>query len=59
MQKRLLKASELMRYHKMVGCRVSVSKTVYNTVIKFYTDQWASLKDWKQQTQHVVPKITG
>eukprot|EP00957_Ditylum_brightwellii_P162985 12410664-Ditylum_brightwellii.AAC.1 len=33
MQKRLLKASELMRYYKTVGCRMTVSNTVYKTVI--------------------------
>eukprot|EP00957_Ditylum_brightwellii_P037857 2863138-Ditylum_brightwellii.AAC.1 len=43
----------------MVGCCVTVSNTVYETVIKSFTNQWASLKDRKCQTQHVVPKITG
>eukprot|EP00957_Ditylum_brightwellii_P104794 7987712-Ditylum_brightwellii.AAC.1 len=59
MQKRLLEASELMRYYKPVGRHVTVSNTVYKTVIKPFTDQWAGLKDWKCWTQPVVPKITG
>eukprot|EP00957_Ditylum_brightwellii_P101848 7762412-Ditylum_brightwellii.AAC.1 len=59
MQKRLLKASELMRYYKMVSCHVTVSNTVYNAVIKSFTNQWAELRDQKQQMQPVVPKITG
>eukprot|EP00957_Ditylum_brightwellii_P091758 6987235-Ditylum_brightwellii.AAC.1 len=33
MQKRLLEASKLMRYYKMVGCHVTVSNTVYKTII--------------------------
>eukprot|EP00957_Ditylum_brightwellii_P127828 9748745-Ditylum_brightwellii.AAC.1 len=48
MQKRLLEASKLMRYYKMVGCRVTVLNNVYKTVIKSFTNQWARLKDWKQ-----------
>eukprot|EP00957_Ditylum_brightwellii_P038612 2918932-Ditylum_brightwellii.AAC.1 len=59
MQKRLLKASKLMRYYEMVGCRVTVLNTVYKTVIKSFTKQWAGLKDWKRQTQPMVSKITG
>eukprot|EP00957_Ditylum_brightwellii_P155005 11798462-Ditylum_brightwellii.AAC.1 len=43
----------------MVGYRVTVSNTVYETIIKFFTNQWAGLKDWKRQTQPVVLKITG
>eukprot|EP00957_Ditylum_brightwellii_P041236 3122379-Ditylum_brightwellii.AAC.1 len=48
-----------MKYYETVGCHMMVSNTVYKTAIKSFTDQWARLKDWKQQTQHVVPKITG
>eukprot|EP00957_Ditylum_brightwellii_P029839 2257462-Ditylum_brightwellii.AAC.1 len=33
--------------------------TVYKTVIKSFTNQWAGLKDCKCQTQPVVPKIAG
>eukprot|EP00957_Ditylum_brightwellii_P098554 7507321-Ditylum_brightwellii.AAC.1 len=51
MQKRLLKALELMRYYAMVGCRLTVLNTVYKTVIGSFTDQWAGLKDCKCQTQ--------
>eukprot|EP00957_Ditylum_brightwellii_P028418 2145755-Ditylum_brightwellii.AAC.1 len=57
-QKRLLEASKLMRYYETVGCCVTVSNTVYKTVIKSFTNQWTRLKDWTQQTQPVVPKIT-
>eukprot|EP00957_Ditylum_brightwellii_P154777 11779694-Ditylum_brightwellii.AAC.1 len=46
-QKRLLKASNLMKYYKTVGCRVIVLNTLYKTVIKSFTNQWARLKDWK------------
>eukprot|EP00957_Ditylum_brightwellii_P054417 4122856-Ditylum_brightwellii.AAC.1 len=56
--KRLLDNFELMRYYETVGCRVTVSNTVYKTTIKSFTDQWAGLKGWKQQKQPVVPKIT-
>eukprot|EP00957_Ditylum_brightwellii_P190368 14491488-Ditylum_brightwellii.AAC.1 len=59
MQKRLLEASELMRYYKTAGCHVTASKTVYKTVIKSFTNQWTRLKDRKQQMQPVVLKITG
>eukprot|EP00957_Ditylum_brightwellii_P111172 8476870-Ditylum_brightwellii.AAC.1 len=58
-QKRLLEASKLMRYYKTVGCHVTVSNTIYETVIKSFTNQWAGLKDWKRQTQPMVPKITA
>eukprot|EP00957_Ditylum_brightwellii_P066453 5044828-Ditylum_brightwellii.AAC.1 len=59
MQKRLLKASELTRYYKTVGRRLTVLNTVYETVIKSFTNQWAGLKGCKCQTKPVVPKITG
>eukprot|EP00957_Ditylum_brightwellii_P104868 7992344-Ditylum_brightwellii.AAC.1 len=48
-----------MRYYETVGCHVTVLKTVYETIIKSFTNQWADLKDWKCQVQPVVPKITG
>jgi hypothetical protein len=38
---------------------LTVLNTVYETVIKSFTNQWAGLKDPKWQTQPVVPKITG
>eukprot|EP00957_Ditylum_brightwellii_P106869 8152761-Ditylum_brightwellii.AAC.1 len=43
MQKRLLKASELMRFYETVGCKVTVSNTVYKTMIKSFLDQWKGL----------------
>eukprot|EP00957_Ditylum_brightwellii_P112086 8546657-Ditylum_brightwellii.AAC.1 len=43
----------------MVGCRLTVSNTVYKTIIKSFTDQWDGMKDHKCQTQSMVPKITG
>eukprot|EP00957_Ditylum_brightwellii_P206959 15350789-Ditylum_brightwellii.AAC.1 len=52
-QKRLLEASKLMKYCKIVGCHVTISNTVYKTVIKSFTNQWTGLKDQKQQTQPV------
>eukprot|EP00957_Ditylum_brightwellii_P074318 5646765-Ditylum_brightwellii.AAC.1 len=48
-----------MRHYKTVGCHVAVLNTLYKTVIKSFTNQWAGLKDWKQQTQPMVLKITG
>eukprot|EP00957_Ditylum_brightwellii_P118227 9017221-Ditylum_brightwellii.AAC.1 len=48
-----------MRYYKTVGHRVTVLNTVYETFIKSFTDQWASLKDQKHQMQPMAPKITG
>eukprot|EP00957_Ditylum_brightwellii_P151542 11541106-Ditylum_brightwellii.AAC.1 len=53
-QKRLLEASELTRYYKMVGCFLTVLNTVYETITKSFTDQWAGLKDRKCQTQSKV-----
>ena len=58
-QKRLLEASELMRYYITIGCRLTVLNTVYSTVIQSFTQQWAGLKDHKRQTDPVVPKITA
>eukprot|EP00957_Ditylum_brightwellii_P118749 9056624-Ditylum_brightwellii.AAC.1 len=58
-QKRLQEASELTRYNITVGCHMTVSDTVYATVIQSFTNQWACLKDRKRQTQPVVPKITA
>eukprot|EP00957_Ditylum_brightwellii_P169158 12876201-Ditylum_brightwellii.AAC.1 len=43
----------------MVGCHVTVSNTVYKTIVKSFINQWARLKDWKQQMQPLIPKITG
>ena len=43
----------------MVGRRLTVANTVYATVIRSFTNQWAGLKDCKHQTQPVVPKITA
>eukprot|EP00957_Ditylum_brightwellii_P117728 8981159-Ditylum_brightwellii.AAC.1 len=48
-----------MRYYKTVGCCVAISNTVYETIIKPFTNQWAGLKDQKRQMQPVVLKITG
>eukprot|EP00957_Ditylum_brightwellii_P057470 4357191-Ditylum_brightwellii.AAC.1 len=59
MQKRLQETSELTRYYAIVGCRLTVSDTVNETVIRSFTNQWASMKDGKGQTQPVVPKITA
>eukprot|EP00957_Ditylum_brightwellii_P061829 4692221-Ditylum_brightwellii.AAC.1 len=58
-QKRLLEASEVMRYYTTIGCRLTVSNTVYTMVIRSFTQQWAGLKDRKSQTDPVVPKITA
>eukprot|EP00957_Ditylum_brightwellii_P119687 9131754-Ditylum_brightwellii.AAC.1 len=41
----------------MVGHRVTVLYTVYKTIIKSFTNQWAGLNDQKQNTQPKVPKI--
>eukprot|EP00957_Ditylum_brightwellii_P204808 15340935-Ditylum_brightwellii.AAC.1 len=57
MQKRLLEASELMRHYKTVDRCLTVLITVYKTIIKSFTNQWARLKDQKQQMQPMVPKI--
>eukprot|EP00957_Ditylum_brightwellii_P072254 5492416-Ditylum_brightwellii.AAC.1 len=58
-QKRLQEALELTRYYATVGHCLTVSNTVYKTVIQSFTNQWASLKDHKHQTQPVVLKITA
>eukprot|EP00957_Ditylum_brightwellii_P198859 15157729-Ditylum_brightwellii.AAC.1 len=58
-QKRLQEASVLIRYYITVGCRLTVAKTAYGTVIRSFTDQWAGLKDRKRQTQPAVLKITA
>eukprot|EP00957_Ditylum_brightwellii_P083615 6355991-Ditylum_brightwellii.AAC.1 len=58
-QKRLLEASERTRYYAMVSCCLTVLNTVYKTVIRSFTDQWAGLNDHKRQAQPVAPKITG
>eukprot|EP00957_Ditylum_brightwellii_P058949 4470655-Ditylum_brightwellii.AAC.1 len=52
-QKRLLDASELMRYYTTIGRRLTVLNTVYTTVIRSFTQQWAGLKDRKCQTDPV------
>ena len=58
-QKRLLEASELMRYYTTIGRKLTVLNTVYATVIRSFTQQWAGLKDRKRQTDPVVPKMTA
>jgi hypothetical protein len=58
-QKRLQEASELTRYYITVGRRLTVLNTVYATVIRSFTNQWAGLKDCKRQIDHVVLKITA
>eukprot|EP00957_Ditylum_brightwellii_P024169 1822176-Ditylum_brightwellii.AAC.1 len=52
-QKRLLEASELTRYYITVSRHLTVANTTYATVIRSFTNQWASLKDRKRQTQPV------
>eukprot|EP00957_Ditylum_brightwellii_P177990 13557565-Ditylum_brightwellii.AAC.1 len=52
-EKRLQEASELTRYYITVSHRLTVANTVYATVIRSFTDQWAGLKDCKRQTQPV------
>eukprot|EP00957_Ditylum_brightwellii_P179106 13644449-Ditylum_brightwellii.AAC.1 len=56
-QKRLQEALELTKYYATDGHCLTVSNTVYETAIQSFTDQWASLKDYKRQTQPVDPKI--
>eukprot|EP00957_Ditylum_brightwellii_P183880 14006258-Ditylum_brightwellii.AAC.1 len=58
-QKRLQEALELTIYYSMVGHRLTVSNTVYETVIWSFTNQWDGLKDCKRQTQPVILKITA
>eukprot|EP00957_Ditylum_brightwellii_P026299 1989192-Ditylum_brightwellii.AAC.1 len=58
-QKRLLEASEHMRYYIIIGQRLTVSNTVYATVIRSFTKQWAGLRDHKRQTDPVVLRITA
>eukprot|EP00957_Ditylum_brightwellii_P200403 15278023-Ditylum_brightwellii.AAC.1 len=58
-QKRFLEASELMSYYTTIGRCLTVSNTVYTTVIWSFTQQWTGLKDCKRQTDPVVPKITA
>eukprot|EP00957_Ditylum_brightwellii_P139258 10613349-Ditylum_brightwellii.AAC.1 len=41
----------------MVGHCLTVLNTIYKNVIKSFTNQWASLKDCKCQTQPVALKI--
>eukprot|EP00957_Ditylum_brightwellii_P000616 48109-Ditylum_brightwellii.AAC.1 len=48
-----------MRYYTTIGHRLTVSNTVYSTVIWSFTQQWAGLKDRKRQTDPLVPKITA
>eukprot|EP00957_Ditylum_brightwellii_P154120 11729065-Ditylum_brightwellii.AAC.1 len=48
-----------MRYYTTIGRRLTVSNTVYATVIRSFTDQWAGLKDRKRQTDPLVQKITA
>eukprot|EP00957_Ditylum_brightwellii_P054989 4168014-Ditylum_brightwellii.AAC.1 len=58
-QKRLLEASELMRFYTTIGRCLTVLNTVYATVIRYFTQQWAGLKDCKRKTDPVVLKITA
>eukprot|EP00957_Ditylum_brightwellii_P125763 9587007-Ditylum_brightwellii.AAC.1 len=46
-QKRFLETLELMRYYTTIGCHLTVSNTVYATVIRSFTQQWVGLKDCK------------
>eukprot|EP00957_Ditylum_brightwellii_P062692 4758046-Ditylum_brightwellii.AAC.1 len=39
-QKRLLKASKLMRYYETVSWDLTASSVKYNPAIKFFTNQW-------------------
>eukprot|EP00957_Ditylum_brightwellii_P119044 9080113-Ditylum_brightwellii.AAC.1 len=48
-----------MRYYTTIGCKLTVSNTVYARVIRSFTQQWAGLKDRKCKTDPVVPKITA
>eukprot|EP00957_Ditylum_brightwellii_P178092 13565240-Ditylum_brightwellii.AAC.1 len=50
MQKRLLEASELMRFYETVGRKVMVANTVYKTIIKSFLDQWKGLTDCKMHS---------
>eukprot|EP00957_Ditylum_brightwellii_P019942 1505162-Ditylum_brightwellii.AAC.1 len=48
-----------MRYYTTIGRRLTVSNTVYATVIWSFTQHWAGLNDRKRQTDPVVPKIAA
>ena len=57
-QKRLLAASDIVRYYETTGRPLTPNNLQWNTVIKNFAEQWKALKDRKDGDLPDVPKIT-
>ena len=57
-QKRLLVASNLVRYYDTVGRTITAANMQWNTVMKNFEVQWKALKDRKDDEEPDVPTIS-
>ena len=57
-QKRLMAASDLIRFYETVGRPLTAGNMQWATVIKNFAEQWKALKDRRDQDDPEVPKIT-
>ena len=57
-QKRLLVATDLIKYYNMTGREISASNIRWNHVMKNFEIQWKALKSKKDEDLPEVPKIT-
>ena len=57
-QKRLVTASQLIRYYDEVGRAITAGNILWTTVIKNFAAQWKALEDKKKADEPEVPKIT-
>ena len=57
-QKRLLVASNLVRYYDTVGRTITAANMQWNTVMKNFEVQWKALKDRKDDEEPDVPMIS-
>ena len=57
-QKRLTVACDLIRYYQTVGRGLTAANIQWNQVMSNFEIQWKVLKEWKDEDDHDVPKIT-
>jgi hypothetical protein len=57
-QKRLLAASEIVKYYNTVGRAITSANIMWDPIIRNFSDQWKALLDRKTAEDPEVPKIS-
>jgi len=57
-QKRLLAASEIVRFYKTIGRELTTGAIRWNPVVQNFAEQWKALKERRKDEEPEVPKIS-